>query len=137
MHGCQGSPVWPEFRTCICLAVHETSPRYHVSSCPTSVSSISWESSWKQETSQSSPQGRKQTAQLYSTAYNNNSFHIPDVRVVLCMRIIIPSYAGNNPGVHGAQTPFIARVRRSCYPRTTYDTIRGHDLEIRPAYSRR
>ena len=46
---------------------------------------------------------RKPTPQLYSTAYNNNSFHVPDVRVVFCvciivcrMRAITLSYAGPN-----------------------------------------
>ena len=46
-------------------------------------------------------QVRKPTPQLYSTAYNNNSFHVPDVRVVSCVRIIVLSYAGNNPVVPG------------------------------------
>ena len=65
---------------------------------------------------------QKRTSQLYSTAYNN-SFHVPDLRVAFCMCIIVLSYAANNLVVRGAQTPFIARVRRSYCPRTTYDTI--------------
>ena len=46
-------------------------------------------------------QVRKPTPQLYSTAYNNNSFHVPDVWVVSCVRIIVLSYAGNNLVVRG------------------------------------
>ena len=49
-------------------------------------------------------QVRKRTTQLYSTAYNSNSFHVPDVRIVFCVRIIILSYmtyAGNNAVVLG------------------------------------
>ena len=59
----------------------------------------------------------KPTPQLYSTAYNNNSFHIPDVRVVSCVRIIVLSYAGNNPVVRG--------------PNTVYCP---HTMELLPAY---
>ena len=57
--------------------------------------------SWNHETIQSRHQGRKRTVQLYSTAYNNNSFHVPDVRVVFCLRIVILSYAGNNLVMRG------------------------------------
>ena len=65
-------------------------------------------------------QVRKRTPRLYSTY--NNSFHVPDVWVVFCVRIIVLSYAGPN-------TVYC--------PRTTYNTISGHDREIMPAYSRR
>ena len=44
-------------------------------------------------------QVRKRTPQLHSTTYN--SFHIPDIRVVFCVRIIVLSYAGNNPVLRG------------------------------------
>ena len=42
--------------------VMRLSPRYNISSCRTSVLSISWELSWNQENSQSRRHGKKRTA---------------------------------------------------------------------------
>ena len=45
------------------------------------------------------PEARKWTTQSYSAAYNTNSFRVPDVHVVCCVRTIVLSYiscAGHN-----------------------------------------
>ena len=34
--------------------------------------------------------------QLYSTAYDNNSFGVPNIQVVYWLRTIVLSYAGQN-----------------------------------------
>ena len=93
MRGCQDPPVLPEFRIRICRAGRETSPRYHISCYPTSASSISWESSWGKKLTKGGP-SPETNASVVQHAYTNNSFHIPNVRVVFCVCIIVLSYAG-------------------------------------------
>ena len=95
---------------------------YRMSNCPSSVTSISSESS---DTfpfgvdDETRPGSRKRATQLYSTAYN--SFHVPDVHVVCCLHTIIVSYlawAGHNSVVRRpkhcslpAYDEVIARIR--------------------------
>ena len=40
---------------------------------------------------------------LYSMVYNNNSFHVPDVRVVCCLCTIVLPHEGHNPVVRGPE----------------------------------
>ena len=133
MRGCQDSPVWPEFRTCICLAGHETSSRSHVSSCSTSVLSISWESSWSKKLAKAGP-----SAEANSSVIQYGIQVVSRTARTGCVlreyhQTVVYDICGQKPCRTRAQTQFIARVRRSYCPGTTYDTISGHDREIMPA----
>ena len=111
MCGCQDSPVWPKFRTCICLAGHEISPRLTITSCPTSVSSISWESSWSKKLAKAGPSAETNAPvvqcgiqQLVSRTTRGVDYYY--LRVVFYVRIIVLSSATKNPVVHGPKHRF-------------------------------
>ena len=108
MYCCQDPPILHQFQTCICLAGPETwnwksSSVRLVSSSSKSVVSISGGSSgtFLSGVDLSRPRGWKRITQLYSTAYDNNSFRVPNIQVVYWLRTVVLSYAGQNSVVLG------------------------------------
>ena len=130
MCGYQNSPAWLEFRTCVCVAGYKTSPRYHVTSCLTFVSSMHFLGVFTmQETSRSKPKSGNERLsctpciQKQLVSHTGCSGLCSACVLSYCrMRPITMSYAGPN-------TVYC--------PQTTYDTISERYREIMPVYSRR
>ena len=101
MYCCQDPPILHQFQsTCICLAGPETwnwksSSVRLKSSSPTSVVSISGggggglSNTFPSGVDLSRPRGWKRMTQLYSTAYDNNSFCVPNIQVVYWLRTVV------------------------------------------------